>query len=66
LPEDVAHIAPTSGFDKETQGRILKVLMPYQFLAVGSVTKDYPLLLSTCLRIKGIVAGETRRKFNEP
>jgi len=66
LPEDIKYVAPASGLDDRTLEKIVKALMPHQFLAVGSVTRGYPLVLETCPELRGVAAGETRRKFNEP
>jgi hypothetical protein len=65
LPEDITHVAPASGMDSETLRRIVTALPVRQFLAVGRVTEDYPLVLKT-MELDVVTAGETRLRFTEP
>jgi hypothetical protein len=43
----------------------VKALRPYEFLAVGRVTEDYPLLLKTSA-LDVVAGGETRLRFAQP
>jgi len=64
IPEDIKHVSPASGMDYNVFGRMVKALSPREFIAVGAVTEQYPLVLRT-RELDVMTAGETRLKFRE-
>jgi len=65
LPDDIKYVAPASGMDDQTLGKIVKALPPREYLAAGKVTEDYPFILRTS-ELDVITAGETRLRFTKP
>jgi len=64
LEEDARHVSPASRMDEVSVGLVARSLPARRFVAVGAITGEFPIQLST-LELPTTAAGETVLRFTE-
>lgn len=64
LEEDARHIGPASRTDEASVALVARALPARRFIAVGAITGEFPIQLST-VSLPTVAAGETILRFSE-